>query len=86
MSETAASETVVGERASDWSTYRRLLGYVKPHWLMFVVAVLGFQLGSLAEAYFVNTFGKLIDGWDVHKSDIKISETTIGCFDGEYIL
>ncbi len=48
---------------SDWSIYRRLLRYVKPHWLIFLIAVIGFQIGSAAEAYFVNTFGKLIDGW-----------------------
>ncbi len=63
MTEAVGSETEVADRVSDWSTYRRLLGYVKPHWLVFLIAVLGFQLGSVAEAYFVNTFGKLIDGW-----------------------
>jgi subfamily B ATP-binding cassette protein MsbA len=49
--------------AGDWALYRRLLGYVKPHWFLFVLAVLGFQLGSGAEAYFVTMFGDLIDSW-----------------------
>ena len=49
--------------AGDWNTYRRLLGYVRPHWFLFLIAVIGFQFGSAAEAYFVNIFGRLIDGW-----------------------
>jgi subfamily B ATP-binding cassette protein MsbA len=62
---TDSTESVLPANAatSDWATYRRLLGYVKPHWLLFVLSVLGFQLGSAAEAYFVSTFGQLIDGW-----------------------
>lgn len=51
------------EHAGDWSTYKRLLGYVKPHWLIFVLAVLGFLVGSSAEAYFAKMFGDLIDSW-----------------------
>lgn len=49
---------------SDWSTYRRLLSYVRPYWPAFVLAIFGFFLGSGAEAYFVSLFGKLIDQWD----------------------
>jgi subfamily B ATP-binding cassette protein MsbA len=63
VTDTVGNDALVADRVSDWRTYRRLLGYVKPHWLIFLIAVLGFQLGSVAEAYFVNTFGKLIDGW-----------------------
>ncbi len=50
-------------RAGDWAIYRRLLGYVKPHWFMFLLAVLAFQVGSGAEAYFAKMFGDLIDTW-----------------------
>ena len=46
-------------RPSDWATYRRLLGYVKPHWFFFLLAVIGFQLGAGAEAYFARMFGDL---------------------------
>jgi ATP-binding cassette, subfamily B, bacterial MsbA len=49
---------------SDWRTYRRLLGYVRPYWPLFLLAVIGFSLGSAAEAYFVKLFGDLIDGWE----------------------
>jgi subfamily B ATP-binding cassette protein MsbA len=47
----------------DWSRYRRLLRYVKPHWFVFLLAVIGFQVGSAAEAYFATMFGDLIDSW-----------------------
>ena len=50
-------------RVEDWVTYRRLLSYVKPHWFIFLIAVIGFQFGSGAEAYFVYLFGELIDSW-----------------------
>jgi subfamily B ATP-binding cassette protein MsbA len=50
-------------KSGDWATYRRLLGYVKPHWFFFLLAVIGFQLGAGAEAYFAQMFGDLIDSW-----------------------
>ena len=52
------------ERGGDWATYKRLLGYVRPYWALFAIAVLGFLVGSGAEAYFVNLFGALVDDWD----------------------
>ena len=58
------SSGVARERGGDWATYKRLLGYVRPYWALFAVAVLGFLLGSGAEAYFVNLFGALVDDWD----------------------
>ena len=51
-------------KGKDWATYKRLLGYVRPYWALFAVAVLGFLVGSGAEAYFVNLFGALVDDWD----------------------
>ncbi len=51
------------EKPGDWATYRRLLSYVKPHWMIFVLAVLGFLMGSSAEAYFARMFGDLIENW-----------------------
>ena len=58
------SSGVARERGGDWATYKRLLGYVRPYWALFAVAVLGFLVGSGAEAYFVNLFGALVDDWD----------------------
>lgn len=63
MTDPVDSITPASAATSDWATYRRLLRYVKPHWLLFVLSVIGFQLGSAAEAFFVSTFGQLIDGW-----------------------
>ena len=55
---------MASQRARDWTTYKRLLGYVRPYWALFAVAVAGFLVGSGAEAYFVNLFGALVDDWD----------------------
>ncbi len=58
------SAGVADRGPTDWTTYKRLLGYVRPYWALFTVAVLGFLVGSGAEAYFVNLFGALVDDWD----------------------
>ncbi|HEX7037000.1 MAG TPA: lipid A export permease/ATP-binding protein MsbA [Pseudomonadales bacterium] len=60
----AGPTAATGDRASDWRTYRRLLGYVRPYWPLFVLSVVGFFVGSGAEAFFVKLFGDLIDTWD----------------------
>jgi len=51
-------------RTGDWQTYKRLLGYVRPYWPLFLLSVVGFFVGSGAEAFFVKLFGDLIDTWD----------------------
>jgi ATP-binding cassette, subfamily B, bacterial MsbA len=56
--------------ASDWQTYKRLLGYVRPYWPLFLLSVLGFFLGSASEAFFVMLFGNLIDGWDEAAAEV----------------
>jgi len=53
----------------DWATYKRLLGYVRPYWALFLLAVVGFLIGSGAEAYFVKLFGQLVDNWNPGASD-----------------
>ena len=58
------SSGAAGRSTTDWTTYKRLLGYVRPYWALFAIAVLGFLVGSGAEAYFVNLFGALVDDWD----------------------
>ena len=47
-----------------WSTYRRLLGYVRPYWALFLASWAAFLLASGAEVYFVRLFGQLVDGWE----------------------
>jgi len=58
---------------SDWRTYRRLLTYVKPYWLLFIVSVIGFGMGGAAEAYFVNLFGELVDGWQDKSAELALT-------------
>ena len=48
----------------DWKTYKRLLGYVAPYWLLMLFSILGFLVAAGAEAYFGYLFGQLIDSWD----------------------
>ena len=47
-----------------WSTYKRLLGYVRPYWALFLASWAAFLLASGAEVYFVRLFGQLVDGWE----------------------
>ncbi|MFK7912540.1 MAG: lipid A export permease/ATP-binding protein MsbA [Pseudomonadales bacterium] len=60
-------------KGNDWSTYKRLLSYVKPYWPVFLLAVVGFLVGSSAEAYFVKLFGDLIDQWDAPDQQFLLS-------------
>ncbi len=60
------------ERARDWAIYKRLLRYVKPYWPLFILSLLGFSMGSAAEAYFVNLFGKLIDNWQNQTMEVAL--------------
>ncbi len=52
-----------------WSTYRRLLGYIRPYWVLFVLSILGFTLGGGAEAYFVSIFADFIEAWGEEPRD-----------------
>lgn len=60
-------------KGNDWSTYKRLLGYVRPYWPLFLLSVVGFLIGSGAEAYFVRLLGNLIDGWGDPASDLMVT-------------
>lgn len=57
------SEKSQATTPNDWQTYKRLLGYVKPHWFVFVVATLFFLVGSSAEGYFAFIFGDLVESF-----------------------
>ena len=50
--------------ASDWTIYRRLLGYVADQKLWFALALLGFLLAAGGEVGFAQTFGLIIDALD----------------------
>ena len=61
------------ERRGDWQTYRRLLGYVRPYWPLFILAIAGYAIGGAAEAWFVRMFGDLVDGWQNNTSELARS-------------
>jgi ATP-binding cassette, subfamily B, bacterial MsbA len=46
---------------SAWVVYKRLLSYVKPYWLLFVVGIVGFALYGYSNKLFVHTLENLIN-------------------------
>ena len=60
------------ENRGDWQVYRRLLAYVKPYRVLFAVAIVGFLMGSAAEAYFADLLGDLIDTWGTDDLDAAL--------------
>ncbi|MHB0776937.1 lipid A export permease/ATP-binding protein MsbA [Halomonas sp. WWR20] len=49
-------------QASSWSLYRRLLGYVKPHWKSFAAAVVGYGIYAASSTALAEMMKRLIDG------------------------
>jgi len=47
--------------SADWKIYRRLIAYVLPMWPYFLIALIGFTLGNVAEAYFARLFGDIVE-------------------------
>ena len=59
--------------ASDWSTYKRLLGYVGPYWFLLVLSIGGFLLAAAAEGYFARLLGQLVDDWEtIDRTNIEV--------------
>ena len=52
------------EQRSDWSLYKRLLAYVVPLWPIFLLAVVGFLVGNVAEAYFARLIADVMEVWE----------------------
>ena len=48
---------------SDWSIYRRLLGYLRGREWLFLVALVGYLLAALAEGVFAQTIGSVVDAF-----------------------
>ena len=59
MSSEQKKTNVIGE-TSAWVVYKRLLTYVKPYWLLFVVGTVGFALYGYSNKLFVHTLENLI--------------------------
>nr|WP_298966878.1 lipid A export permease/ATP-binding protein MsbA [uncultured Halomonas sp.] len=47
---------------SGWGVYKRLLGYVKPHWRAFALAVVGFVVYAASSTALAEMMKRLIDG------------------------
>ncbi len=47
---------------SGWGIYKRLLGYVKPHWRAFALAVVGFVVYAASSTALAEMMKRLIDG------------------------
>jgi subfamily B ATP-binding cassette protein MsbA len=47
---------------SGWSLYRRLLGYVRPHWRSFSLAVIGYVIYAASSTALAEMMKRLIDG------------------------
>jgi len=49
--------------SNSWKLYKRLLGYVRPMWVLFLVSLTGFFLSAGAEAYFAAVLKEIIDAF-----------------------
>ncbi|WNL40379.1 lipid A export permease/ATP-binding protein MsbA [Halomonas sp. PAMB 3232] len=47
---------------SSWALYKRLLEYVKPHWKMFALAIIGFVIYAASSTALAEMMKRLIDG------------------------
>jgi len=57
--------------STNWAIYRRLLAYSKPHWRVFLFAVLGMLVFATVDASFIRLIQPLVDGSFV-KRDTQI--------------
>ncbi|MBB3143299.1 lipid A export permease/ATP-binding protein MsbA [Halomonas organivorans] len=47
---------------SGWTLYKRLLGYVKPHWKAFALAIIGYAIYAASSTALAEMMKRLIDG------------------------
>ncbi|MGQ4877401.1 lipid A export permease/ATP-binding protein MsbA [Billgrantia sp. LNSP4103-1] len=47
---------------SGWALYKQLLGYVKPHWISFALAIVGYALYAASSTALAEMMKRLIDG------------------------
>lgn len=57
----------MGKKRTDWQVYRRLLGYVKRYWYIFIVAAVASALYSAIDAGMIRLIQPLIDEGFVNK-------------------
>jgi len=56
---------------SGWMLYKRLLGYVKPHWRAFALAVVGFVIYAASSTALAEMMKRLIDGIQNPDADFR---------------
>ena len=56
---------------SGWMLYKRLLGYVKPHWRAFALAVVGFVIYAASSTALAEMLKRLIDGIQNPDADFR---------------
>ena len=67
-----------GDRGmSDWQIYRRLLGYVVPHWRMFCLSLLGYFLYAAGNVLLADLMQFLLDSLD---DTVKVSAGIVATF------
>ena len=49
-------------QATSWTLYRRLLGYVKPYWKSFALAIVGYVIYAASSTALAEMMKRLIDG------------------------
>ena len=49
------------QSTTDWTTYRRLLGYLKGRIWLFAIAIVGFVVAAYAEVVFAQSLGAIVD-------------------------
>ena len=63
MAESRSPGPAAVAQPNDWRIYRRLLAYVVSMWPYFLIALVGFGLGSGAEAYFARLLGDIVEAF-----------------------
>ena len=59
--------------ATPLEVYRRLLGYARPHWRMFLLGVLGMALSAAVEAAWLWLARTFLDGTFVHRDPATLT-------------
>ncbi|QEP44159.1 lipid A export permease/ATP-binding protein MsbA [Ectothiorhodospiraceae bacterium BW-2] len=54
---------------STWTVYRRLLGYILPHWRLFLIAIIGLILVAATETGFAALMKPMLDGSFVERDE-----------------
>lgn len=57
---------------SGWALYKRLMGYVRPHWVAFALAIFGYVIYAAASTALAEMMKQLIDGIQKPTADFRL--------------